>query len=155
MSTYLANEAATIELAERFADALPLNIAGWTVLLDGELGAGKSTFARAFLRALGHEGSVPSPTYTLVEPYRVPRGDVFHADLYRIASPEELYYLGWSDTDSGCRLIEWPDRVPGVADSADVRLQLRYDGEGRSAQFTALSDRAADIVAGLEASPKT
>ena len=149
MKLFLANEQATAGFAERLAAALPEELAGWTLLLDGELGAGKSTFARAFLRALGHEGPVPSPTYTLVEPYRVRRGEVFHADLYRIASAEELHYLGWLDFDRGCRLVEWPDRVPGVSNGADIRLRLAYDGEGRSIHVTALSERAADIVAGL------
>ncbi len=155
MSIPLANEQATAELAGALAEALPENLASWTVLLEGELGAGKSTFARAFLRALGQTGAIPSPTYTLVEPYTLPRGEVFHADLYRIASPEELHYLGWSDFERGCRLIEWPDRIPGIADSADICLQLSYDGEGRLAQFTPLSSRAEDIVAALHTEPNT
>ncbi|MEM1174284.1 MAG: tRNA (adenosine(37)-N6)-threonylcarbamoyltransferase complex ATPase subunit type 1 TsaE [Pseudomonadota bacterium] len=155
MTLFLADEAATQAFARRFADALPQDINGWTVLLEGELGAGKSTFARAFLHALGHSGTVPSPTYTLVEPYQVPRGDVFHADLYRIASADELRYLGWSDFARGCRLIEWPDRVPGVADGADIRLQLDYRDAGRTARLTALSSRAADVVAQLDDSPNT
>ena len=155
MTLHLANEQATIELAGALADALPEDIATWTILLEGDLGAGKSTFARAFLRALGHEGPAPSPTYTLVEPYTLPRGEVFHADLYRIASPEELYFLGWSDFERGCRIIEWPDRVPGLDDSADLRLQLSYADDGRLAQFTALSRRAEDVVAGLAGEPKT
>ena len=116
MSEFLPDERATIELAGRFAAALPDSLAGWTVLLAGELGAGKSTFARALIRTLGHSGPVPSPTYTLVEPYQVPRGPIYHVDLYRVASDDELRYLGWNEIDDGLRLVEWPERAPGLAD---------------------------------------
>ncbi|MEM6513967.1 MAG: tRNA (adenosine(37)-N6)-threonylcarbamoyltransferase complex ATPase subunit type 1 TsaE [Pseudomonadota bacterium] len=155
MSCHLPDEAATMRLAARLVDALPSEIAGWTVLLEGELGAGRSTFARAFLRALGHDGAVPSPTYTLVEPYDLPRGTVFHADLYRIASPDELVFLGWSEMQRGCRLIEWPDRVANLADGADIRLHLDYDGRARCAQLSALSDRAVDVVSAALSEPNT
>ena len=146
----LADEAATAALAARFAAALPEDTAGWTVLLEGELGAGKSTFARALLRALGHEGSVPSPTYTLVEPYAVSGRDIYHIDLYRISSEEELYFLGWSDIDDGLRLVEWPDRAPGLATIADVRIRLAYgsaiDDSGRNIEIEAISQRANSVV---------
>ena len=92
MSLYLSDEAATIAFAERLHAALPADVAGWTVLLDGELGAGKSTLARALIRAMGHIGVVPSPTYTLVEPYQLPAGSVYHVDLYRISAEEELRF---------------------------------------------------------------
>ena len=155
MKLRLCDATATEALAEDVAASLPDDVVGWTVLLHGELGAGKSTFARAFIRALGHDGAVPSPTYTLVEPYSLQRGQVYHVDLYRIAAEEELHYLGWSDLDDGLRLIEWAERAPGLSDSADLALTLRYDGEGREAEIGALSARAADIVAGLSANPKT
>ena len=74
MSIFLADEAATIALAERLQAVLPKSLAGLTLLLEGELGAGKSTFARGLIRSMGHAGPVPSPTYTLVEPYRLPAG---------------------------------------------------------------------------------
>lgn len=155
MKLRLCDPSATEALAEDVAARLPEDVGGWTVLLNGELGAGKSTFARAFIRAMGHDGAVPSPTYTLVEPYSLKRGQVYHVDLYRIAAEEELHYLGWSDLDDGLRLIEWAERAPGLSDSADLALTLRYDGEGREAEIAALSARAADIVAGLLDNPNT
>jgi tRNA threonylcarbamoyladenosine biosynthesis protein TsaE len=153
MSEFLPDERATIELAGRFAAALPDSLAGWTVLLAGELGAGKSTFARALIRTLGHSGPVPSPTYTLVEPYQVPRGPIYHVDLYRVASDDELRYLGWNEIDDGLRLVEWPERAPGLAEQADLQLTLAYSGAGRTARFLALSEKGRQLTAAL-ADPK-
>ena len=122
MSEFLPDERATIELAGRLGAALPDSLAGWTVLLAGELGAGKSTFARALIRMLGHSGPVPSPTYTLVELYSVPRGPIYHVDLYRVANDDELRYLGWNDLDDDLRLVEWPEQAPGHTGRADLQL---------------------------------
>ena len=145
----LADEQATIALGERFAQALPDEVAGWTLLLSGELGSGKSTFARALIGALGHQGPVPSPTYTLVEPYTLKRGTVYHVDLYRVADPGELYFLGWDDLDSGLRLVEWPERASGLEDTADLAIELAYADKGRLARIRALNARGADIVSGV------
>lgn len=145
----LPDEAATIELGQLVARELPADASGWLILLAGELGAGKSTFARALIRALGHDGAVPSPTYTLVEPYELAQGAVYHVDLYRIGSAEELEFLGWDDLASGLRLVEWPERVPGLFDEADLVLRLAYDGAGRRAAFSAATDRGAAWLAKL------
>ena len=149
MSHYLHNEAATIAFAERLYEALPTDIAGWTVLLDGELGAGKSTLARAMIRAMGHQGPVPSPTYTLVEPYQLPQANVYHVDLYRIAAENELRLLGWNELDDGFRLVEWPDRAPELAAAADLRIRLSYAQEGRNLDLDGLSERGQALVAVL------
>ena len=145
---------ATISLGTALADSLPRNAAGWTVLLDGELGAGKSTLARAFLHGRGHRGSVPSPTYTLVEPYELPGLDIFHIDLYRIASEDELRYLGFNELENGLRLVEWPSRAPGLASVADLDIRLDYVGNGRRATLNALSERAehwlGDVASALQ-----
>lgn len=151
MSVFLADEVATNELASRLGMALPDSLAGWTVLLAGELGAGKSTFARALIRALGHPGPVPSPTYTLVEPYRVSQGSIYHIDLYRIASDEELRFLGWNELDDGLRLVEWPDRAPGLTEQADLQLTIEYSGTGRTAHWLALSEKGNELVCRLDA----
>lgn len=146
MKRDLPDEAATIALGQDVLAALPDNLAGWTLLLTGELGAGKSTFARALIRAAGHTGAIPSPTYTLVEPYSLPRGNVYHVDLYRVSDEEELRYLGWNELDDGCRIVEWPDRALGLAARADLSLTLSYAGEGRRAELIALSERAEAVV---------
>lgn len=150
MKLFLPDELATATLAARLLDALPRDIGGWTVLLSGELGAGKSTLARALIRSLGHGGAVPSPTYTLVEPYELPRGSVYHVDLYRVSEEEELRYLGWNELDSGLRLVEWPDRAPGLRETADLEIELAYEDDGRSAALRGLSERGRDLVARLQ-----
>jgi tRNA threonylcarbamoyladenosine biosynthesis protein TsaE len=140
----------TARFAASLCHVLPADTAGWTLLLEGELGAGKSTFARALIRALGHDGAVPSPTYTLVEPYDLPGRIIYHVDLYRVVEESELRYLGWADLEDGFRLVEWPDRVPGLAARADLRLRLEYAGPGRVATLDGLSARGRDLVARLE-----
>jgi tRNA threonylcarbamoyladenosine biosynthesis protein TsaE len=116
------------------------------ILLKGELGSGKSTLARALLRSLGFDGTVPSPTYTLVEPYEVGERLIYHIDLYRISGEAELPYLGWTDLRQGLMLIEWPERVPALGAQADLQLELDFAGQGRAAKLTALSERAAGLA---------
>ena len=104
----LSDETATAALGARIARGLE---PGDAVLLKGELGAGKTTLARAILRALGVEGHVPSPTFTLVQAYQAEELAVFHYDLYRIESPRELSELGIDDAlEDGAVLVEWPER---------------------------------------------
>lgn len=145
----MPDEQATEALAGQLAGALPSNPGGWLILLQGELGSGKSTLARAMLRAMGHDGLVPSPTYTLVEPYRMRDFTVYHVDLYRLSSPQELEFLGWADLDEGLRLIEWPERAEGLAEQADLRVELDYEGQGRRATITAATARGRRLLAGM------
>lgn len=146
VSIGLADEAATIALAARVAEALPDDRSGWLLGLRGELGAGKSTFARAMLRAMGHSGTVPSPTYTLVEPYELKTGAVYHIDLYRIVDANELEFLGLADLCDGLRLVEWPERAPELLRAADLDVAIRYDGTGRHADILAQTPRGAAVV---------
>ena len=119
-------------------------------MLEGDLGAGKSTFARALITAMGHTGTVPSPTYTLVEPYQLAGRIVYHVDLYRVADEEELRYLGWNELENGLRLVEWPDRAPGLAAGADLQVRLDYAGLARDAEISGLSSRGRAIVNAMD-----
>lgn len=135
MTLAVADAAAMVALGERLAGVL----AGGIVCLEGALGAGKTTLARGILRGLGHTGTVRSPTYTLVEPYPVAQGMVYHLDLYRLAEPEELEWLGLRDMlDSGALLlVEWPERGAGVLPAADLVVRIRPSGAGRMVDLVA------------------
>ena len=146
---------ATETLGREIAAVLAQNPGARVFLLQGELGSGKSTLARAMLRSLGHTGTVPSPTYTLVEPYFLDRCIVYHVDLYRISSAEELEFLGWSDLSDGIRLIEWPERVPALMAQGDVHIDLQYDGDGRIAELTALSEEGHLLLEQLDVRPSS
>lgn len=141
----LPDESGLVALAERCA---PLLRGGAVVYLQGSLGAGKTTFARALLRALGVTERVKSPTYTLVEPYTVPGLQAWHLDLYRIGDPRELEWLGLDAlADPGALvLVEWPERGVGALPQADLLLRLAHAGEGRHAQLLARSPRGQRIL---------
>ncbi len=145
----LPDQESTELLARQIVAALPDLPAGWLVLLEGELGSGKSTFARAVLREYGYPGPVPSPTYTLVEPYSLPGFDAYHIDLYRIADGGELEFLGWSDLENGLRLVEWPARVPQLYAGSDLLLTLKYADQGRLAELSAQSERGEELIRNL------
>lgn len=146
----LPDEAATTKLGTQLARQLPASTDGWLIVLQGQLGAGKSTLARGFIRALGYEGPVPSPTYTLVEPYELAGRRVYHADLYRIGSADELEFLGWDELADGLLLVEWPERVPRLLEQADLRIALAYDGTSRMATLTAATERGHAWLASLK-----
>ena len=117
------------------------------VHLSGDLGAGKSTLARALLRALGVQGAIRSPTYTLVERYPLASGgEAWHLDLYRIGDVGELEFLGLDGDEALLWLIEWPDRGRGGLPPADLRVELAVDGAGRSARLIPASRAGADWV---------
>lgn len=124
---------ADAEATDRLGDALALARPPCAVVhLRGELGAGKSTLARALLRALGVEGAIRSPTYTLVERYRLAGGDeAWHLDLYRIADAAELEFLGLDTGEASLWLIEWPDRGRGGLPAEDLVIDLQVEGAGR------------------------
>lgn len=124
---------------------------GLLITLDGELGTGKTTLTRGLLRGLGVEGPVPSPTYTLLEPYAVTALQVNHLDLYRLSSMAELDELGWREMADSVRIVEWPSRVDGLAASADLSVRLGFDGDGRRLQCEAGSDDGRAVLAALAA----
>lgn len=134
-SFILADETATIAMGKRIADIVKLNLHhGITVYLNGDLGAGKTTLTRGFVQGMGHVGNVKSPTYTLVEPYDLQDWQVYHFDLYRLADPEELEYMGIRDyfNARSCSFIEWPEKGQGMIAAADLVIDLAYHDTQRS-----------------------
>jgi tRNA threonylcarbamoyladenosine biosynthesis protein TsaE len=111
---------------------------GDVLLLEGPLGAGKSTLARAFIRALAGDPrlTVPSPTFTLVQQYETKRGTVWHYDLWRLDGPQGLEELGWDEAQSGIVLVEWPDRLGDLTPPHALRLTLSHAGTGREIILT-------------------
>lgn len=127
---HIANEAAMLALGATLARRFST---GGLITLHGDLGAGKTTLVRGLLRELGHTGVVKSPTYTLVEPYALASGEVFHFDLYRLADAEELEYMGIRDylrPDALC-LVEWPEKAGGTLPAADLQVFIYHAGASR------------------------
>jgi tRNA threonylcarbamoyladenosine biosynthesis protein TsaE len=131
----LPDEAATANLARRLA---PILRAGDVVALIGDLGAGKTAFARALIRAMtGADEEVPSPTFTLVQSYETPSGPVFHFDLYRIAAPDELVEIGWDEAlAEGIVLVEWPVRAGALLPDRRLDVAFRFGSESAGRQVT-------------------
>lgn len=137
MARLLANDAATAALgAELAAELRP----GDLVILEGDLGAGKTALARAIIRHLAGDPAleVPSPTFALVQPYDTPKGPVLHADLYRLGDPREVEELGLLDNPSAIVLVEWPERSPEIVAAASlvVALAIPPGGDGRLVSVT-------------------
>lgn len=139
----LPDEAATLALGARLARALR-DAGRGVVFLHGELGAGKTTLARGLLRAAGVEGTLRSPTYTLMEPYASAGQAFLHLDLYRLADPAEVEQLGLRDypVESTIWLVEWPQRGAGHLPAADLHVYLEPAGEGRVARLEAAPTNA-------------
>jgi len=159
---FLADEEATIAFGTKLAQAtfalagdvpdltqpeLGVNTSGGVIHMHGDLGAGKTTLARGFMRGYGVTGAVKSPTYTLVEPYELKRCQLYHFDLYRLGSVDEVEYLGIEDyfhENSVC-LIEWPDKGGNRLPPPDLSFYLSSNGTGRALQCQIESDKGALI----------
>jgi tRNA threonylcarbamoyladenosine biosynthesis protein TsaE len=148
-SVVLADADATAALGECLAQTRPEPA---IVYLSGELGAGKSTLARAMLRHLGVLGSIRSPTYTLIERYPLDPGEAVHMDLYRLADSGELDFLGLDDlhAEAGLWLVEWPERGTGALPAADLMLELAIHDAGRRARLRPGSEAGAAWIARIK-----
>ena len=141
---FFADESALCIAATQLA---PACLAPLCIYLTGPLGAGKTSFARALLRAKGYTGRVKSPSYTLLETYQLADTGVLHLDLYRIADPEELAYLGLSELYSDhLTLIEWPEKGDGMLPAADLVIRFEDPGEGRWLEFVARTGPGQNVI---------
>ena len=131
----LPDEAATQALGRKLAEALR---PGEAICLSGPLGAGKSTLARALVRALTTpDEDVPSPTFTLVQFYEGREFPLAHFDLYRLSAPDEAYEIGLDEAlEDGAALIEWPQRLEGRLPADRLDIEIAINGDGRAAQLT-------------------
>ena len=145
-STFIDTEDDLEAFAAKMAKSSNLDL---VIFLQGNLGAGKTTFARGFLRGCGYQGLVKSPTYTLVEPYSLDDDKrVYHFDLYRLSHGEELEFAGVRDYFDGqsVSLIEWPEKAEGYLPEPDIICQLDYQGHGRDIKVSALTVKGNDVV---------
>jgi len=145
----LADTEATIAFGKQLADCFKQ---GCVVYLHGELGAGKTTLVRGVLQALGYDERVKSPTYTLVERYDIKHHIVFHFDLYRLADPEELEFLGIRDylDEKAMVFVEWPERGSGFLAPADIDINLAYlKNGGRRIECVGASARGVECLKSL------
>ena len=135
MQIHLPNEDATRNLAETLAaKARP----GDALLLEGALGTGKTSFSRAFIRALACDQKleVPSPTFTLVQSYETPKGEIWHYDLWRLTDHHALAELGWDEATRHIVLVEWPDRLGPLTPPHALHLRFAYATPGRSLELS-------------------
>ena len=138
------DETSLVDIAKRLSQTVG---AGGVIYLVGPLGAGKTTFARALLTALGVGSRVKSPTYSLIESYSVGTLGIQHIDLYRIADPEEIEWLGLRDfADPQLWLIEWPERAAGELPAPDLIVSLAHAGAVRDLQLNVKTAKAAKWI---------
>ena len=143
---FLADESQQAALAATVAKHLKVS---FVMLLKGNLGVGKTTFARGFIQASGFDGVVKSPTYTLVEPYPISNNRMcYHFDLYRLSDPEELEFTGARDyfNENDVCLVEWPEKAEGFLPSADWICEFSHLNEGRNLVVSAMSDKGKELM---------
>ena len=152
LNYFLADENATVSMGNALAQVVKEKIKqGIIVYLYGDLGAGKTTLTRGFVRGMGHNGNVKSPTYTIVEPYELGDWKIYHFDLYRLADPEELEFMGIRDyfAENCCCFIEWPEKGAGLLAKADLTIEIVYIDEQRNIALHAHSETGAQVLKAL------
>lgn len=159
---FLENEEATIAFGQRLARAtyvdeevnsdlvvegVGIESLGGVIHLNGELGAGKTTLTRGIMRGYGYNGAVKSPTYTLVEPYEFEKCHIYHFDLYRLADPEEVEYLGTEDyfLPTNLCIVEWANRGAGIIPAPDLVIDIAPEGTGRQLRCQIHSEKGRKI----------
>jgi tRNA threonylcarbamoyladenosine biosynthesis protein TsaE len=149
LTTFLPDEPATLAFAGEVAQAAGESA---VIFLHGQLGAGKTTFSRGFLRSLGYKGAVKSPTYALVEPYDLGDFHVFHFDFYRLQDPHELEYIGIRDyfAQKAICLIEWPDLGGEFLPQPDLSCYIELRDQGRELRIEATSMRGEEMLKQLK-----
>jgi tRNA threonylcarbamoyladenosine biosynthesis protein TsaE len=148
LNQIIESAAAMEAYGEQLAQLVPV---GSVIYLAGELGSGKTTLVRGFLRGLGYTGHVKSPTFTLVEPYDIDNKRIYHFDLYRITDPDELEYVGlreYFDADAIC-LLEWPERGGDRLPVADLSVLITYQGSARALELAAHTDAGRRVLNSL------
>ncbi|MFD2231501.1 tRNA (adenosine(37)-N6)-threonylcarbamoyltransferase complex ATPase subunit type 1 TsaE [Alkalimarinus sediminis] len=147
-SAVLQNEDDTIAFGGLLANACR---GAGVIFLNGNLGMGKTTMCRGVLNAMGHQGRVKSPTYTLVEPYELVTGMVYHFDLYRLGDPEELEFMGIRDylEEQALVIIEWPEKGFGVLPDSDIDVFFELQGTGRLVRWKGNTERGHEIASRL------
>ena len=144
-SCLLEDEQATVAMGGVLAQNITQ---GAVIYLHGDLGAGKTTFTRGVVQGFGHTGKVKSPTYTLVEPYELENQSIYHFDLYRLADPEELEFMGIRDyfNEKSICMIEWPEKGAEFLAAADLELMLEYVAQKRKVSIMAKTQKGEEIV---------
>ena len=146
---FIENENDTVNFGAKLAKLIKTP---FTLYLTGELGAGKTTMSRGIIQNMGHDGAVKSPTYALVEPYNLNDLEIYHFDLYRLSDPDELEFMGIRDyfNDKSICIVEWPDNGAGFIPSADVKINLSYQGLSRVCNIQAISVKGCELLAKLK-----
>ncbi|EGY34852.1 hypothetical protein SC1083_0326 [Aggregatibacter actinomycetemcomitans serotype e str. SC1083] len=153
-SQYISDENAMCAFGAKLINAISHvpNKQGIALYLNGDLGAGKTTLSRGMIQALGYQGKVKSPTYTLVEEYRFRDKIVYHFDLYRLADPEELEFMGIRDyfSENTLCLIEWAEKGAGMLMAADLLVNIAYAETARHIELIAQSPIGRQIIEQLD-----
>ena len=149
MEIYLEDPKATAAIGVKLSKAI--GDRRLVVYLQGDLGAGKTALCQSIIKSYGHDGRVKSPTYTLLEPYELPNVLIYHFDLYRLADPEELEFIGIRDlvSENALFLVEWPDKGIGFLPDADLKLNMTVQSPGRMLYIQGISDCGKRVVGSL------